>query len=349
MPNADADGYYRWSLAPDDLGKLRKNGYAKLSVRERVSFASSVRAAMWRGAIAEKDGLAALENFAADSDGAVAAEPISTLRFVRDHLVPESLRPRVEAYARKLYRPSYDRHGWTGPAEESRLARTFRTSVLEFLIETGNDPEVRREAARRGRAFAGLADKKFHPEAVDPDLAEIALAAATAEDGKPMFDALEERLGAEEDTNVRELTLTALAYSKEPALLDRALALSLDPRLKQNERLHPLFVALYRAESRERAWTFLQANIDPLSKLLSESLLANLASAGSSFCDAKHLGEVEALLGPRVEKLMGALKVLRESQERVRGCIAQVDAQRASTAEFFAGPGRAGEVTQTVR
>ena len=335
VPNANASGYYRWSLAPKDLTNLRTAGYARLDERERISFAESVRAAMTSGTLPMKDGLAAMETFAADRSGAVATEPFSPIAFARRNVVPEKLRPLVEAYTRKLYRPAYQRLGWKPAPGENRFTRGFRVAVIGELVETGQDPVVRREAAKRGKAYAGLPGKAFHPKAVDPDLAAISLTVAVREGGGHAFDALLARLGTLEDADLRDVTLAALTSLTNPALAARALALSFDPRLRQNERITPLFNQLGQLETREAAWRWLETNYDALAKLLPEQYASYLTRSGFAFCDQKHLDETSAFLGPKAEKAPAGARGFRQTQERVKLCIAQADAQRQSAIAFF--------------
>jgi len=341
IPNADASGYYRWSLAPKDVADLGTVGYAKLGERERISFAESVRAAMSSGALPMKDGLAALETFAKDPSGSVATEPFGPITHARVNVVPEALRPQVEAYARKLYQPAYRRLGWKPRPGENRFARAFRTAVIEQLVETGQDKAVQREAARRGVAFAGLPGKQFHPEAVDPDLAPVALSVAVRQGGAPFFDALVARLGTLEDADLRDVALTALSSVVDPALSAKALALSFDPRLRQNERAGLIFNQLGQLETREAALQWLEKNFDALAKVLPEQYASGLTQAGGNFCDRKHLNEIAAFFGPKAEKSPGGTRGFRQSQERIKLCIAQADAQRDSAAAFF-GKGATG-------
>src|SRR5205823_15116275 len=105
IPNADAAGYYHWTLAGSDLRKLTGTAYPKLTVRERGSPADNVRAAPRSGAISFAAGMAAISPMAADPDPHLAAAPIGLLEDARDHLVPAQDRAEVEQAARDLYRP----------------------------------------------------------------------------------------------------------------------------------------------------------------------------------------------------------------------------------------------------
>src|SRR5688572_20809213 len=68
IPNADGAGYYRWSLPPAAYETLRRSGFPRLSVAEKLSFADSVRAGFASGAIAADVALRMLPTLAADAE-----------------------------------------------------------------------------------------------------------------------------------------------------------------------------------------------------------------------------------------------------------------------------------------
>ncbi|HMC35512.1 MAG TPA: M1 family metallopeptidase, partial [Myxococcales bacterium] len=254
LPNADASGYYRWTLPARDLRELTGAAYRRLRPRERISVAENVQAAMRAGTLGFSEGMSAIAPLAADRDPQVARIPIDVLVAARDDLVPEVSRARVEQVGRQLYGPVARRLGWKPRKGEPIPARTFRAEVLAYLAFSARDPAVLAEAARLGRAYAGFEDGRFHPRAVDPSLAAVALAAAVRESGPKAFDALLERLVQEPDSALRRRILRALAATDDPALRNRVLALPLDARLRKNERVAVLFDVAGHLESREAAW-----------------------------------------------------------------------------------------------
>ena len=145
LPNADAAGYYRWSLPPGELRKLTAAAYGKLSPRERISVAQNVRASMRSGALAFADGMAIVAPMAADPDPQVATVPLEILASARDDLVPDATRERVEQVARQLYRPVARRLGWTPRKDEPPPVRSFRAKVLNFLAFRAGDDAKRPE------------------------------------------------------------------------------------------------------------------------------------------------------------------------------------------------------------
>ena len=73
--NADAKGYYRWMLPPDQLRALLRRGYSSLRPAERLSLASNLTASFRSGTLDASEALAALGPVARDAEPAVAQEP----------------------------------------------------------------------------------------------------------------------------------------------------------------------------------------------------------------------------------------------------------------------------------
>jgi alanyl aminopeptidase len=208
--------------------------------------------------------------------------------------------------------------------------------VLAFLAFTARDQGTLAEAARRGRAYAGLEDGKFHPAKVDPGLAAIALRAAVRQGGEKLFDALLGRLADERDVAVRRRILAALAATDDPKLRERALALPLDPRLRKNERVDFLFYVAAHSESRESAWLALKREFDQLVPQVPEAHAQSAISLAAEFCDQTHLADAQAFFGERAPRIPAAARQLAETLEKMRLCIAYREAQGESAVRFFA-------------
>jgi alanyl aminopeptidase len=330
MPNAGAAGYYRWALGPEDLARLRDQGLAHLSPPERLSYADALAAAARSARLPWAEAMAGLVPVAADPVGAVAAAPMRFLEATEEQLVSEGARPRARALASALYRPHLAELGWDPRPDEPLERRRLRQEVVEFLVWTARDPEVRREAARRGLAYAGVADGHFHPESVSLDLAEVALAAAVDEGDEALFSALEARLFATQDGETRQRILDALGRATAPALSARALRLAGDPRLRVNERAVPLHLQGMRAETREAAFRSLPARFDALVATLSPIMAGRIPRIFRGFCDSGKAEELRAFFGPRLERFPGARGPLAQVAESIELCAALRQAQGAS-------------------
>jgi alanyl aminopeptidase len=251
-------------------------------------------------------------------------------------------RPDVERYGRSLYAPVYRELGWepakrpSGKGEEEVDRRLLREQVVSFLALAVRDPEVRKEAVKRGRAYVGFGkDGGLHPEAVDPGLAGVALAVAVQEEGKPFFDALLALLEKSEDDAVRQRILAALGRAQTPELAARARALALDPRVRPHEVMVTVYPQIGQIETREATWAWFKENLNGLIGRISARNAGFLPWLGSNFCDRSRVAEVSALFAPKVAELDGGPRNLAAVTEAMELCAAQQAAQKESARAFF--------------
>jgi len=336
MPNADAAGYYRFTLPADDLAGLRDRGTPQLSVVERLRLAHDLGAGFRSGALPGGDVLRAFEPLARDPHGAVATVPLGLFGFVADTMLDGEPRKALRAHVARLYAPAVASLGWTPAATDTSWRRTFRSNLLSFLALDIEAPAVLGEAARRGRRMLGLdRDHARHPDEVSPDLAGTVLAAAARTGGPEVFGALVDVLAGSEDAQLRQRLLGALGDVRQPALVARALDFSLDPRLRKNERLNVLAKLLGALATRDVAWAWLQAHYDELVPLLPDRFGGRLPSMMAA-CDAKRAEQLRAFFTPRVEQLTGGPRNLAQALEVAEQCEARVAAQRDSIERYAA-------------
>ena len=341
LPNADGAGYYQWSMAGQDLQKLRTAGYAKLTVAERISLAQALRAGVAAGAIPIADALGALGPIAQDADSEVIPEAMPLLFQARDHLLPPEETARVDAFTSRLFAPVLARVGFSAKQGEPAATRRLRRRVLEMLAHV-EDKAVVAELTRRGLAYAGLADKTFHPEAVDADLAGLALSTAVKFGNLALFDTLTQRLATLDDAEIRSRVVSALASVTDPDRAAKALALTLDLRLRKQEALTPVFAMADEPKTRDAAWKYLTEHFEQAIAASPESSAAYLPWVITGFCDAERAKEQAAFLEPRAPKYSGMGQNVRQALEAEQLCAATVAAQRQSARAFFANnkPGK---------
>ncbi len=338
MPNADGAGYFRFTLPSAQLESLRTHGLSELTARERLAVADSLKGGFESAELPAADVLAALSPLVRDEVRQVAVAPMDVIRFVRRRITTGEEKERLDVWARRLYQPTYRRLGWAprrGRTEDGETA-LLRADVINFLAMSVEDPAVRREAVRRGRAYVGFGgDGEIHPDAVDPNLADVALGVAVQEGDAAFFEALLEKFVASSDATLRNRLLGALSKAKSEELSARAIALTLDDRLRVNEMFTPLMTQLSMEETRERAWAWLQQNFDAFVERAGPGRAGYTPFVATSFCDAGRVEEMQAFFGPRVDELPGGPRNLATALEAMRLCAARVDAQRQSTAQFL--------------
>jgi cytosol alanyl aminopeptidase len=330
LPNARGAGYYRSALPADDLAHLRDRGLRRLSVVERVTLGHDLVAAFHSAALPGGEVLRALEPLARDPHGAVALIPLDLLTFADTFIVEGAQRATLRARIARLYGPALASLGWKPAVTDRPWRRLFRAKLLEFLALDIEHPAVLAEAARLGRRMLGL-DRLpgRNPDAVAPDLAGIALAAAVRKGGPDVFDAVLAELARTDDAQLRQRTLTALASTRDPALVTRALDLALDRQLRKSERLVTVEELLRSLETRDLAWSWLEAHFDTLAPLLPDRFGGRIPRA-FTLCDPQRIQAVRAFFAPRIDKLTGGPRNLAQALERAEQCIQLVAAQRDS-------------------
>lgn len=322
MPDAGGTGYYRWVLPAEQLAAL---GRAQLDPAERLSIARNVRAARRAGSLPVSAALDALVGLAADPDPDVAGAGMDELTELRERFDAAD-RLALEAAVRPIYRAVVGGGSvFEGPPGEQDAARRRRVRIATFLAREARDPEVRREASRRGLAFLGLEKGAFQPQAVSPDLAALALEVAVQESGAPVFEALVQRLSSTQDTPTRHLILWAVAGTEDPALAPRAAALWRDPRLRPNERLFRVLLSESSA-ARRRAFEQVRRHLNEITAIVPANFVSLLPLVAGSFCELRQLEEAKAVLGAAVERYPTMRLNATKALDLIRGCIAEREA-----------------------
>ena len=337
MPNEGGAGYFRFSMSPGDWKALRKTGYATLSDPGKQAVADSLYAGFASGAIELDTLLPWFPRFAASSLRQVATGPMSTLRFMMaEASSPETL-PRIRAYAGRLYRSRYRRLRWRAKPGDSSDTKLLRGTVVGFMVMDVRDRKARAHAARLGRAYIGYGTEP-DPNAVDPQLASLALAAAVEEGDNTLFDHLLTLLEASTDATTRGRILAALGHAQDPALSKRALDLTLDPMLRLNEVSVVLGVQLSNPNTRDGAWAWLMENFDALAERTGHAQAGNAPWYAASLCTREAADEVQAFFEPRVAALAGGPRNLAGAVEAIKLCAAKADAHRSAVDEAFRRP-----------
>jgi alanyl aminopeptidase len=337
LPNADASGYYRFSQAPADLAALTKRGLATLGERDRIAYANSLRAAYARGAGSLQDLLTASRGLASDPHAAIANTPMSFLGDARRWLYGTPGLAAVERYGRALYQPIAAPLGWQAGKADSADRISLRTAVLGFLADDARDPAVRAEAKKRGLAYIGTGDR-LHPEAVDPNLLDLALRVAGEDAPQPLWERVHAQLVKTDDTETRGRLISFLAVNRRPEVAPMALAMSIDHSLRTIETLAPLAIQIGQPETRDAAWTWMKGHVDAVLAALADGHRQNgVLFVGNGFCDDARIADYEQFFKPMLDKIENSTRTYAQVVERAHLCIALRRQQEASARTMFGG------------
>ena len=340
MPNAEAAGYYVFSMPPADMKKLTTAAYKDLSATERLAVVHALRTSFSRGTpIAET--LPLLLPLAGEPVRQVVSAVMDPFRTARSWLTSPADREAVEKQARRALAPAWKAVGWEagkGKTDDDER-RALRSEVLAFMVFTAHDPAVRKEAVAKGRAYVGYgADGGLHPDAVDKDLAGICLAVAAEEGDAPFFDHLVRHLDRTTDEVVKSRLLAALGSFRAPDLAARALAFSFDARVSAPDLTTILDNQMAAIETRDAAWQWFSAHVDEIAAKRPAGRRGGLPWYGTYFCDRAHTDALSALFAERIQKLDGGPRNLAGALEALHLCVARRAVQEPSFRKVFKLP-----------
>ena len=342
FPDAGADGYYRWSMSASDLDRIRFRGLARLDAAERIGLGRALAAAQKAGKAPYGATMDLLLALAADPDDEVAAVAMPALRDARARLLAAADQPALEALARRVYRPAFDRLGWEEVAGEPPSRSLARARLAAFLCDVARDPVVRQEAAARGRAWLGLDGAPPRDDAVAPSLLPVALGVALQEGGMPVFDAVLSAGRAPGAGLAREPIIAALAYAEAPDEASRAIGLWKDKDLSLDDRFVPAWRMTFEHRRPGPVLDALPADIDEvISGLDGDVYLAVLADLVAGSCSEEDAARAEAVLGARFELHPALRAATARSVEAIRTCAAGRAEDAPAAAQWIARQRRA--------
>jgi len=320
MPNAEGAGYYRFALDPDSVDALLAIA-ATLPDREALTLADSLAAAYRAGRLPFAKLLAATRVLAKHPNRQVSISLGYELVDVGNAWLDESGREQIAAALRDIYGPRLAAIGFVpraaAHAADSSERRLLRRSLVALLALHARDPQLR--ATLAAAADASLSDTT----AIDPEYRDIAWAVGVQDLPPDFAKALRARLLASEDAAERTDIALALGYAQRKGDAAASLALALDPQIRAGELFRMVYQQLYRAPTRDAAWSWFAENFESIANKLPGFAQAAIVGLPKSFCDTGHRRDVEATLTPAVARTgLGTLE-LERTLERIDLCIAQ--------------------------
>jgi len=343
LPNEGGAGYFLWSL-PSAGWRALLAAFDSLTTAEQLALLTAASGAYRYGDLGLADYLAFARRGAASEAWDLAEAPMQLLRDIKNFVLPRELQPAIKALYWDFYRPSLARFDLSDRA----LARGAETSeealllsdLLWFLALDADEPALRRQLGRLGRAYLGFGgDGKIRPEAVHGDYVRLAMTVAAQDGGLPLVEHLIKLLVDSRDGVLRENITAALAYLTEPAAVARVQELILDPRLPPREASRLLYRQSNRVANRDAVWTFLRDEEEAILERIPESHHSGLVWIPSAFCAADRRREIAAYFEPRLDAWDGSRSKLAQVLDLVDLCIALADLQRADAVAFVEGLG----------
>jgi alanyl aminopeptidase len=323
MPNAGARGYYRFSMAAQDLARLN-GALDQLTDAEQLAYADAIDAAFRRGDIDAHDVLAAVRKLAPSRTTQVALAPLSTFEWIWRHEArTEAQKARLREVAKAAYLPRLQALGYARKAGETVEDTQLRSTLADTLGWTLKLPEVRAALLEQGDAvLKKTADGKLDFAAADPDLIGAALAVAVSAHGGPAVDELMAALPATSDPAHRNAILGGLGGAPADQA-DRVRDFAIGKDVKVGEMARLFYTNRDTAEGRTSMWNWFVKHYDQVLARIGTFASGRLPGlAGGGGCSQAEADRMTQYFTPRLKKLSGADRGLAQGTESTLLCAA---------------------------
>ena len=324
MPNANASGYYRFSLGKVELAGLTKQ-VSKLSDAEQLAYADAINANFRRGDLDAGDALAALQPLTTSKIREVATAPLDQVEWIyRQEATTDAQRAHLAAWAKDAYLPRLEQLGYQRKAGESEGDALLRSALASSLAFDFKLPEVRAALLKQGEAALKLkSDGRLDLAAADPDLLGDALGVAAQEQGKPAVDALIAELPKTSDAALRNGILGGLASVEDPALTEQVRDFALTKPVKVGEMASLLRGGRNTATQRDAMWqwfTTRYAQVLTRTGSFAGGFLPALAAGGG--CSNAEVDRLQGFFKSRMKDADGVDRGLAQTSESIKLCSA---------------------------
>ena len=324
MPNANASGYYRFSLGKSQLKSLMPQ-VGKLSDTEQLAYADAVKASFHHGDLDAGDVLAALKPLTRSEVRDVFTAPLEQIDWIDTHEATTSAQhARLAEWVKHAYLPRLQQLGYQrkpGESDDHALLRSTLASTLglDFKI-----PAVRAALLKQGDAALERGkDGRLNLAAANPDLLGAALGVAVQEHGKSAVDALIAEIPKTSEPALRNGMLAGLAQVKDPALTREVRDFALSKPVKLGEMASLLNGNRDTRAGRDAMWQWFTDHYATVLKRTGSfagGYLPRLAAGGG--CSMAEDKRLKAFFETRMDDADGIKRGLAQTAESIQLCAA---------------------------
>ncbi|KQM19291.1 M1 family metallopeptidase [Novosphingobium sp. Leaf2] len=260
--NAGQTGYYRVQYDPRTFAQLTK-GIGSVQPVDQLGILNDAVALGYAGNQPMADMLGLIAALPADASPQVMERAAQVIDGLADYARGNPARTAaLSRFAAARLLPVLNALGWTPKANEPATAGNLRSTLIGDLGSLG-EPTVVAEARRR------LAASRSDPSAIDPSVRLAIQRVVAINADAATWDVLHEMARTETSAQVKTTLYAQLGLARDPALADKALALSLTD--EPGVTTSPVIVSAVAQEHPDKAFDFVLANYDAVMKRVDAS------------------------------------------------------------------------------
>ena len=325
--NEGGHGFYRVHYGPRLLQRLLES-LDTLAPIERFNLVNDAWAATVAGLMPLPAYLDLTGRFTTERDKNVWAVLIDSLAFL-NRIIDPSHRPLLEAFVRTRVGPATASVGWTPQPGESELTGQLRSELIGALGRLGNDSETQARAAEL------YATARKDSAAVDPNLFPALVAILAFTGNAARYDEFTERFKTAATPQEERRYLFALAMFRQPTLLDRTLAKTLDGEIRIQDAPFMVSAVMSNVYGRDLGWRFVKTNWEVLDQRFPKQGLRRMCGGITGLCKPELERDVRQFFDSRKIDLGG--KTLDQYLEQLRIGVSFGERYSRSLTEYLQG------------
>lgn len=329
IPNADAAGYYQFSLPQKEFTRLTA-ATEKLSNTEQLAYAYAISAAFNHGDINLLAVVDAAKKFANSNSRQISTALFSQLNTIHRHVLKtDAEREHFRKVLANLYLPKLNQLGYVSKTGESAEDSLWRSELVRFLALDIQVPEVRTQLLKQSDVL--FAQKQLNFAQVTSELLPTILAVRVQEKGQPAFDRLSGELQRVTQPTQRLAILTALGSANQEATRQQARQLILNPRVKVGEVRTVVNSINNYGDEQGGLWSWFKVNHDAVFDRLGKSSAGRFpAMFSGAACTQQQAAQLNNFFASRTKELVGVERGLKQTKERIQLCESLVAKQDGS-------------------
>ena len=329
LPNANQDGYYRWSVPADMLSRLGDDAATRLNIRERMGMLTNLWSLLATDKIDAGEFLAALDGISADSDPSVIAALLDQLNNVRQTFITPELRDAFAQYVRNLLTPTLQRIGMDPLPDDRPELASLRPQIMLWLADYGRDERARSVTAE-------LTERYLAGEIALTNRVSVALRAEARRGDQALFETLRERFEAETTPGVRRSYIQAIGSFRDPEIVAQVLDYLLQGPLRPND-IGTAFVRLTGwTDNHTMLLDWLMENDAILRERLPAGTMARIPDT-VTVCSPANLPTIRAFYGAPERAVPGIEDELKDSEAEVMECWELQQRESDSVSRYLLG------------
>lgn len=334
FPDANSMGYYRYSFSnPKTSRRIMNELESGLTPAERISLFGD----LWAYVHSDRNSVGSYLNLVGkirnDRNADVVGTALAPIGQIEDRIASNPAEvAAIHAWLIRTFTPEYEHLG-PPRANASENTKQLRAELFAIL-GYAQDPQI--TAAARKLADEYLAN----PASVDPTIANVALSIASEDGDAAFFNKLQHTYETSINPELKVTALRLLVTFKNRKLEQRALQYDVSGKVRNQDSIIELAIALRDPNTRDVAWQFIQHHWPQVKAQNTAFLMGGyLVGATGSFCSAQKEAAVQQFFA--THKVPASQTALVRATQAINDCMTLRGQQEGHLRQWIEQQGKA--------